>query len=432
MVFSQAIGYVKADRQALCDAYLGKSVSELPTPSCIINRTTARTNCESMLRNAAALRVPFRAHIKTHKTIEGLRLQMGEAGHGRVIVSTVMEAYSILPVVKEGLVRDVLYGLPLAPSRLPELLELKKLVPTFRLMIDSEDQLQALQRHGVPAGEGSGKWSIFIKVDCGTHRAGLPVSSDALEALIKAALSPDMAQIVDVYGFYCHAGHSYSDVSETSAKETLLSELRASSSAAALAKSFLETSSSSSRVAQTFVLSVGATPTAHASSALTHAELMALNLAGDVELHAGCYPFNDLQQFATGLVHPSCIAIRVTAEVVSLYHDRRELLINAGCIALSRESSRISGFGNVVKTVPGEGDDERDEWYVTRVSQEHGILASRRTTDVNVNQFSVGQRLLIVPQHACITGAGYPWYFIVDQDGLDAKIVDIWIRFNGW
>lgn len=422
MVFSQAIGYVKPDREALLAEYVGKKISELPTPSCILDRTKVKRNCDSMLATSASLGMPFRAHIKTHKTLEGVRLQLGSAGgDGRLVVSTVMEAYSVLPLVEEGLVKDVLYGLPVVKSRIPELCELAKHIPSLRLMLDSEDQLASLLEYS-QSNLTTKKWSLFIKVDCGTARAGLPQGSKSLHSLITRALSSEMRNVVEVYGFYCHAGHSYSTKTPEQAKAVLVEELTAADSACRFAQSILPAGEM-----HKFIISVGATPTAHAAARLTSSELAALNLAGLPELHAGCYPFCDLQQYATGLVPYEDISIRVLSEVVSHYPDRAEMLINAGTCALSREAGPIPGYGNVEVTA---GEDAG--WFLARTSQEHGILQQREGGTSSMETMGVGTKILVVPQHACITGACYQWYYVVDELSLDASIVDIWVRFNGW
>lgn len=413
MVLSSSIGYARADRKALEQAYIGKSVKDLPTPACILNRKKVKHNCDAMLSNAKSLGVSFRVHIKTHKTLEGVRLQLGSSNHGKIIVSTLMEAYSCLPLVDEGLVQDILYGLPVAPSKVAEVAELSAKVPHLRLMMDSEAQLDALVAHSRTTANVK-KWSVFIKVDCGTRRAGLLQDSSALKSLISRLLSPEVSEFIDIYGFYCHAGHSYHDTSTESAKETLFAEIASADAATKYALSVLDSHDHSR-----FVISVGATPTAHASQAVKQSDLP--QTSGTLELHAGCYGFCDLQQFATNLVKFEDISIRVLAEVVSQYDERDEMLINAGCIALSRETGPIPGHGNVCEPVTG--------WTVGRLSQEHGILTR---SDQSATMISVGQKVLIVPQHACITGASYQWYYIVEESGLDAVVVGIWVRFNGW
>lgn len=404
---------MRADKPALEQAYVGIKVRELPSPACILNRTLIKNNCDAMIRNVHCMGASFRAHIKTHKTLEGAQLQLGSYGFGKLIVSTVMEAYSLLPLVETGVVTDILYGVPVVASRIPELAHLMTLVPDMRLMLDNEVQLDALV-HYSQIHKTSERWSIFIKVDSGYGRAGLPPASIALESLIKRALSSELLELVSVYGFYSHAGHSYGAKSADTAKSLLLQEIQAANSAVNIALAV---------VPGTYTISVGATPTAHASSLLDQNELADLDLKGPLELHAGVYPFCDLQQVATSLVPKENVAIRVLSEVVSNYKDRTEMLINAGGLALSRETGPIRGFGNV--TDPGIGRD----WHVGRMSQEHGILVTDSETS---KELSYGSKILLMPQHACITGAAYGWYYIVDEDGLNAQVVDIWVRFNGW
>lgn len=135
---------------------------------------------------------------------------------------------------------------------------------------------------------------------------------------------------------------------------------------------------------------------------------------------AGCYPANDLQQLSTRSISEPDLAVKVVAEVCSIYAERNEALINAGVLALSRETSHgFPGFGNVVGT----------NWTVGRLSQEHGILVAPDTATKVESSFKVGQKVLLNVQHVCITVAGFGWYFVVDDNGV---VVDIWYPWRGW
>ena len=99
-------------------------------------------------------------------------------------------------------------------------------------------------------------------------------------------------------------------------------------------------------------------------------------------------------------------AVRVLAEVCSVYPERDEALVNAGVIALAREPGPLPGFGRVVG---------RPEWNVGRLSQEHGILVREGEKGKKVEEvFEVGEKVWLWIQHACITAAAYPYYFVVD------------------
>ena len=372
------------------EKYIGLSIDDLPTPSCLIDRSIFIKNCQEMHDRVTTLGCPFRAHVKTHKTIQGTKIQVdpyntGVRG-GRIVVSTLTEAWSLRSLIDDGTIGDIVYGLPPARSRIEELRKLKEIVDVT-LMIDHPSQLR-----------GISGFKCFVKIDCGTQRAGLPPTSESLRDLIRKVNDADVILV----GFYCHSGHSYAAKSPSDAKDELMNELHCANTAREYAYAL---------GMKDLMISIGATPTAHASSLLTKSEIAKF---GNVEVHAGCYPCNDLQQLCTSLIQPTQIAISVLAEVISSYPDRGEILINAGTIALSKETSSVSGYGRT--------DIDGEEWTVIRMSQEHGILSGGQVRDF------YARRVRIMPQHACITSASYPFYFIIDGD----KVVDIWPRATGW
>ena len=211
-----------------------------------------------------------------------------------------------------------------------------------------------------------------------------------------------------------------------------------------------------SRHQQPFILSVGATPTAHASALQNPAEALASELtSGKLELHAGNYPICDLQQCATDLVGARDVAHRVLASVISYYPGRGEggsdeAMCDAGGIAMSRDTGPWQGYGYVL----GWGQQSVDSmqgWALGRCSQEHGILVRRKPrTDIAINnrggfgegtergdggdRLIPGQQVWIIGQHACLTSAAHPWYYIVDsstEGGLET-IQDVWVPWKGW
>ena len=137
---------------------------------------------------------------------------------------------------------------------------------------------------------------------------------------------------------------------------------------------------------------------------------------------AGNYPCNDLQQVSTGLVNESQQALRVLAEVCSVYPERNEALINAGTVALSKETSDFPGFGHVA---------DRPQWKIVRMSQEHGILGliDGSTSEKIEKSFHVGQKVLLRCQHACITAAQHFAYYVVDEDDV---VRETWVPWKGW
>ncbi|KAM0079175.1 hypothetical protein ACKRZS_009045 [Fusarium odoratissimum] len=377
-------------------AYIGKHVSELPTPSLVVNLPVLKTNVETLHRDVEKLGIGFRPHVKTLKSLEVTRLMMADGKYRGIIASTIPEIKGALPLVKEGILEECLYGLPVYPGILPRLIELRKSL-RIMLMVDNEQQVEFLEE----SASSKQPWDVFIKLDVGSRRAGVEANSAALNRLVESA---QKSSAISIYGFYCHAGHSYGGRSRDEAEKTLNIEVSSVLAAAKLLPSDRQ-----------LVISVGSTPTAHVVESLKAS--MPENIK--LELHAGNFPCNDLQQVSTGLVTETQQSVSVAAEVCSVYPQRNEALVNAGVIALSREASAFSGFGRVVGS---------PAWGVVRLSQEHGILGTSEGRKVD-EDFKVGQKVQLWCNHACIAAAAFYVYYVVDEQGI---VRDTWIPWKGW
>ncbi|KAF5226969.1 hypothetical protein FAUST_12074 [Fusarium austroamericanum] len=377
-------------------SFIGKPISDLPTPALVVNLPVLKKNIDTLHQDVERLGIGFRPHVKTLKTLEVTRMMLAEGKYKGMIASTIPEIKGALPLVEEGLVEECLYGIPVYPGVLPRLIELRKSL-RLQLMVDNEQQVSFLEE----SASSQEPWDIFIKLDVGSHRAGVEANSDALHRLVKRA---EKSSAVNIYGFYCHAGHSYGGRSRKEAEETLNIEVSSVLAAAKLLPSD-----------RRLIISVGSTPTAHVVESLKAS--MPENVI--LELHAGNFPCNDLQQVSTGLVTESQQAVSVAAEVCSVYPGRNEALVNAGVIALSREASAFSGFGRVVGS---------PAWGLVRLSQEHGILGTSEGRKVD-DDFKVGQRVEIWCNHSCIAAAAFHVYYVVDEGGI---VRDTWIPWKGW
>jgi D-serine ammonia-lyase len=323
------------------------------------------------------------------------------------------------------------------------------------LLVDHPDQLPSVYQ----VKELSGNLpQIYIKIDMGYGRAGVHPQSQVASQLISDVLQAEEVGAAIFYGLYTHAGQSYFGDDRASAVDFLRQELEALLVTAEKVKSAIPR--------EKLVLSVGATPTTTSirnllvrESALTAGEQTAISaLKGtirtirskdcEVELHAGVYPVLDVQQLAThALSAPmlswSDLALTIVAEVASIYPGRGkggfpEALIAAGSLALGREPCKAySGWGIVSPwnipdaQHPTAGPEHHEGWQVGRISQEHGILTW--SGDVEPSPLTVGQKIRIFPNHACIAGAGFDYYLVFDSEMVgEDKIIDVWPRWRGW
>ena len=51
----------------LRQAFIGKTLRNVPTPAAVLDRAVVQRNCLQMLKACEALQVGFRPHVKTHK-----------------------------------------------------------------------------------------------------------------------------------------------------------------------------------------------------------------------------------------------------------------------------------------------------------------------------------------------------------------------------
>ena len=327
-------------------------------------------------------------------------------------------------------------------------------------MIDNPAQLGSLREFTDVAGF---KAKVFVKVDTGYHRAGLiPESPEFKQLMTIISRESGFQNYAELQGFYSHASQSYGGDSAVAAMKILRDEIEGLVEAT---KIYNDLGGGGRKL----TLSMGATPTATSvqnilkrseGSASSEEAAMAgtlkkyiefVNADHIFELHAGVYPFLDLQQVATQ-ASPSAagisseqnlsvkdIALTILAEVVSIYKGREnpEALVAAGSLALGREPCKsYSGWGVVSSwEITPSASNVRSGWQVGRISQEHGVLTRDPTAGRDVSELWIGQKVRIWPNHSCIAGAGYGWYLIVDSASTKDKqneIVDVWPRWRGW
>ncbi|OTB02570.1 hypothetical protein M426DRAFT_61890 [Hypoxylon sp. CI-4A] len=457
---------IAAKKTKLEQLYVGKDINDIPKPAVVLDVAKARQHCSTMLAATKALGVGFRPHIKTHKTIELAKLQIGDGTTDvKLVVSTVAEIEHILPLAKslqaDGRNINILYGLPLPISQVARIAPIaRQLGPgSISFLIDHPSQLGSLRRFHDLAGFPGG---ILVKVDTGYHRAGLPPHSLNKNGLLEEITRLHVEGQVTLVGLYSHSSLSYRDKTPQQAMDNLAGEIQGCMDSVRHNHQYFP------KAPFELTISVGASPQVisiqnfagtsglenGATKSLTNAIRgvsagVAAGVGVSLELHAGVYSVLDLQQLATNPIgtigkFDEEIAISVVAEVVSVYNEGEreapEVLVAVGTLGLGREPCpSYDGWGMVGLIPSTDRVDPERKLIVKRISQEHSILGWDDGIENWPNELppiplEVGQYVRIYPNHACITGAMYSWYFVVDSSrGGDATtVVDIWMRASGW
>ena len=373
---------------------------DIETPAALIDETRMAANIDRMQTHLSALGVRLRPHVKTSKCIEVARRQQ-EAGAKGITVSTLKEAEQFFAA---GFA-DILYAVCMAPEKLDRALALIRRGCALTILVDSVAAAQAVVAKGKEAAHA---FEVMIEIDSDGHRSG--VQPEAAELIDIGKVLQDGGQRLK--GVLTHAGSSY-DLDTDEALQKLAEQERALCVRAA------ERLRAAGMACPE--VSVGSTPTA----------LAARNLAGVTEVRAGVYVFFDLVMSNVGVCTPQQVALSVLATVIGHQPEKGWAIVDAGWMAMSRDRGtqrqKIDyGYGAVCDA----SGRVIDGLFVSGANQEHGIISRRDgAADPGVVQrFPIGTKLRLLPNHACATGAQYPFYLAVSPDG-DATP---WQRFQGW
>src|SRR5256886_5274062 len=165
---------------------------DVETPGLLLYRDVMERNLTQMAARARRLSVSLRPHIKTHKCLELGRRQREHGAQG-ITVSTLFEAHAFA----RGGFEDLTWAFPLDPSHVPHVQRIAQAGGTLRVILDDLDTARAL------AGSGLHVW---LKVDCGYHRAGVDPSSRYALAVARE-LGAERGLSFD--GILSHSGHAY-------------------------------------------------------------------------------------------------------------------------------------------------------------------------------------------------------------------------------
>ncbi|MCX7362591.1 MAG: alanine racemase [Alphaproteobacteria bacterium] len=376
-----------------------QTIDDLPTPVLILDRAVLRRNLKRMSDRLREAGIMLRPHLKTAKSVQVGRMAV-EGHDGRITVSTLAEARYFV----EGGFKDILYGVGIVPAKLPAITELRRKGVNLRVVTDNI----AVARAIADAASKGDTFSVFIEIDSGAGRAGLPWPE--LPGLLDIARVLHEAPNVELAGVMTHAGHSYHESTGDGVAKVAEQERQAIVGAAEKLRA---------AGIPCPIVSGGSTPTA------VHSK----DFSGITEMRPGVYVFNDLDQEFIGSCGAGDLALSVLASVIGHYPHRNQMLVDAGALALSKDISAQEfqpkvGYGTIA------GAPSKD-MAVIECSQEHGFVAS--AGPMPYGNMPIGTRVRILPNHACITAAAYDRYYVVDSD-IDGgrTVVDVYDRINGW
>ncbi len=167
----------------------------IETPTLLLDEDKARVNLKRMAAKAAAQRIRFRPHFKTHQSARVAEWFRAEGVSAITVSSLSMSAY-----FASQYWGDILVAFPV---NLREMAAIQRLAGQVHLglLVESVESAAAL------GSQLDAPVDIWIKVDTGLHRTGLDVNdTDAVTALIAEVLRHPR---LNLRGLLTHAGQTY-------------------------------------------------------------------------------------------------------------------------------------------------------------------------------------------------------------------------------
>ena len=375
------------------------NLSELNTPCLLLDQSRLTANLKRMTSVAENCAVILRPHLKTSKCLEIAKLTIEACGN-QATVSTLKEA----EIFGRAGITDLLYCVATTPNKLPRVAALRQEGIDLKIVVDSVFMAKKIAEYSKQADE---KIPVLIELDLQGHRSGVYYEDEEKLVAIGRALENG----AHLFGVMAHAGESYSLCDPEAIKACAINEALAANTAANYLKQ---------NGLPCDYITIGSTPTSLAYD-------RSMNVS---EIRAGVFLFFDLVQAGIGICTPDDIALSVLTTVISEKPEYNLLITDSGWMSLSRDRGTSKQktdyyYGQVCR----EDGTVLPDILVLNTQQEHGIVGVRPGSNAKMPKIGIGERLRILPNHACATASRHNSYHVINQSN---HVSTTWSRFNGW
>ena len=372
-------------------------IDDLPTPCLLIERRRLDANLEQMQARATANQAVLRPHTKTHKCVPIARHQRGVGAQG-ITVAKVGEA----EVFVEAGFDDVRLAYEVVGrdkhDRIVGLLDRARL--SFCV-----DTMEAARRASAIYAAHDRQAEVLVEIDAGYGRCGVGWDDASTPEFAKEVAALPGLKLV---GILTHAGHSYHGPHEGETKEAALRHVSAQERDRMLeVAARWRAAGVPGATPDAFEISIGSTPS------MRYFENREQDGFSITEIRPGNYVFHDMIQVSLGVATLQACALTVMATVISKHRDRagrERLFLDAGRKVFTSDEGRLTeGYGcllyNPAEMVP------HPHARLTGLSEEHGWVQVRGGAT-----YSVGDRVRVVPNHACVSVNTQDTIYLVDGD----------------
>lgn len=348
-------------------------LNDIDTPAVLVDLDIAKANISRFQDYANAHGIKVRPHIKTHKLPLLAEMQLA-AGATGITCQKISEAEAM--VAGCAAIRDVLITYNIVGEQ--KLVRLRSLAEKVRLSVvaDSAEVIDGLSQVFASSDR---PLSVLVECNTGANRCGVVSPRDADVLAARIAEAPGL-----IFGGLM----TYPPAAGEAGVEAFMTEAKALIEARGIAVP---------------VITSGGTPTMmHAADAPVA-----------TEYRPGTYVYNDRSLVARGSCGWKDCALTVVATVVSVPAKNRAI-IDAGSKTLTSDLLGLTGYGHVLG---------RDDIVIDQLSEEHGRLVSDRPIDLRV-----GERVRIVPNHACVVTNMVDSLFVISGGNVALKRLSVSAR----
>ena len=358
-------------------------------PTLLLDKNRVTQNIQRMKQKADAAGVRFRPHFKTHQSAE-----IGTWFRRMAIDSITVSSLDMAKYFARHGWKDITVAFT---ANLLEMETINSLAREIRLslLLDSAELAFRLD------AALESKVHIWIDVDVGYHRTGIPW--DNFVQILSVAQAVQKAPKLVFSGVLTHSGHTYhaKTVEEIQAiHQDSLARLRT-----------VREKLSQAGI-QPCAISIGDTPSCSVADSFSGAD----------EIRPGNFVFYDSMMSDLGACRDENIAVAVACPVVAKYEEWSQVVIYGGAVHLSKEFM-LDGQGRKIYGYFSRSGDT--SWGaaerrapVVSLSQEHGLI---EMDDSLIQEFNVGDLLMILPVHSCLTSDLYRSYLTLDGERIERR-----------
>ncbi len=342
---------------------------KITQPTLLLDRNICVANIGKMANKALKHKVELIPHFKTHQSAQ-VGEWFREAGVRAITVTSVKMAKYF---AQHGW-NDITIAFPVNVLEIDKINELAKIVD-LKIFVNSKETAAILKQ------QLRSPVKFYIETDVGDGRSG--VNAEDFSAIAKI-LEATKDSVLEFFGFYTHAGHTYNAVSPQEVEAIfgeVLKKLRS------LKRHFR-------KAFPNLKLALGDTPSCSI-----------IEDFGDIDsIHPGNFVYYDLVQHGIGANTIEEIAICLAVPVVAVHPERQEVVVHSGWVHQGKDSLLgVDGnnyYGLVVNLEGEKWSAPIPNAKVNKLSQEHGVI---NLPSKVIDGLKIGDVLGILPVHACAT-----------------------------